>query len=258
MKKGRIGATRIRPRTLDTIVIVPAARAAAKEFAMVLKNGNPTRWPPELDEQIQKLVHDVAVRHMYLFAHFREYGLDDLVSEGMEAMVRNWHKYDSVKGAISTFVNQIVRIRLLYVHRGLDRRLKRETRVVRERQDRTFAPDFTESMAEAVILWESDPDRPLADWLSDFRIRVQRAVPVPKARRGRKWFSFSQTAAVAALMARMNLSTRGVEMLLRQREELRRALRLRHVPAHWWFVECGKFRPHFERKREKALRQTTL
>jgi hypothetical protein len=65
-------------------------------------------------------------------------------------------------------------------------------------------------------------------------------------------------AATAALMERLDLSIRGVRDLLLEREDLCRALRLRHVPAASWFVAASKFRAHIRKIREAAQGHTAL
>ncbi len=79
-------------------------------------------------------------------------------------------------------------------------------------------------------------DETLDEWLAKvyrFAVRVfpERQHPT----RGNNWFTPAQIVCVALLMRKRGLSIRGARMLLLESEDLRDAIKLSPMPAHWWF-----------------------
>jgi len=80
-----------------------------------------------------------------------------------------------------------------------------------------------------------------ADRLRDLYALAKVAVPGPKRRRGRNWFSPAQCAAIAVLMWWRGLSGGEVVALLRGNPDLARAVHLRQVRSPAWFARAAAF-----------------
>src|SRR3954468_8856424 len=85
--------------------------------------------PPPLPDSPPALVRDAVKRCLYLFEPFRgEFDLEDACSEGGMAVARAADGFRAGRATWSTFVNLVVKRRLLDIHKAFDRRAKREAR----------------------------------------------------------------------------------------------------------------------------------
>lgn len=165
----------------------------------------------------------VVAKKRHLFDAYHEISDDDLIQEGMQAALLNHQKYDPRKGAAySTWIYRVVSCRLLDLRRVRARRAERE-RVVGESMA-AFA-------SETAYTSPTDYD-PLAAWLAEtYETACRMAGPQPR-RRCRQWYTPAQAAACLLLRDRLHLSYRGMEMLLRQRPQLRRAMEMERCPSY--------------------------
>jgi hypothetical protein len=180
--------------------------------------------------RVRALVREAVKKKWPMFAAFKDLSIDDLEQIGMIRALELAPKY-SGKSAYSTWITRGVNFALIDLWRKRSRAAKREDAVA----------DIKAQQAAGVE--ESEPEEreeDLVTWLA----RVYRAAqkvhpPATTSRIGRPGYSKAMAVAIAALMRRMKLSSRGAQMLLQQRADLRAALGKSLaegvVPSHPWF-----------------------
>lgn len=184
-------------------------------------------WSIETEAHAVAIVGRVIERNGKLFRRYPEYDSVDLESECMLAVRRGYARWNSAKCAFNTFAYRAARNRMVDLFRRRHREAKREGKVIKSKVDYVYDPDPQDHAA-------------LVDWLSEtYReicgiIRLAKpSGPPARGPGGRpKAFTAHQACAIMALQRRMNLSTRGVEMVLKQRADLRDAIGLGRVPDH--------------------------
>lgn len=165
-----------------------------------------------------RLIGALLTRELQLFQAFRgSVGPDDLEQECLIAMRRAWPKYSATKGEQSTFLTHVAWRRLQTIYRGLMRNSIREAKI---------APRADQHEPAS----EHDPEN-LADWLGNvhrtMRLFYLRGdIPLRPARARKSHPDRAQRAALLLLKRRMQISSRGLALVLECRPDLCAAVRL--------------------------------
>lgn len=175
------------------------------------------------EDDLTALTATMVQRMEGLFAPFRgTWDEEALIDYGLDFAREAVGKVELDRGKLSTFVCTVVKRRLLDLHRTLSRGKKRE-------QSHGATRKY---LSEGRAFDEVDEGLPLGDYIGAiYRQAVHVAGTVPTGR-GTRCYEPAQEAALVAIQRRLKLSQHGVISFLKDRPEIVRSIRLKHLPSH--------------------------
>lgn len=217
------------------------------------------------DDQISALVHAAVGQNRHLFDRFRDLSDEDLCGDVMIAVVKARARFNPTVATLSTFVNLIVRRRLIDIWRQRSREATRQIGYTKRvwgvsvmhgaagiglrspnGHHRTEPVDDTTPL-DALTADEPDPEKPLADWLCSVYVAAKRMIEFRRIRRGPRFVPAEQAVAVGLLMVRLHLAADQCREMFERRPDLCRAVHfarpgqsdhLVRVPSIRWFSDA--------------------
>jgi DNA-directed RNA polymerase specialized sigma24 family protein len=195
---------------------------------------NPRAWASieaQLVLDARPLLIDLARNERQLFSNCCDLSLEDMVQQGglwlVEAHRKPRSRFNPDRGSFSTWVNLIVRRRSMDMSKSRARSARREDIIRAEQSGYVEEPKDWET--EDVVQWTANAYRQI-------RRNAQVYLAAVGATQGRgrpATYTPAQKMTLMALKAHRKLSVRGLEHLLRAREDLRRAMELTNSPCVW-------------------------
>lgn len=177
---------------------------------------------PEIDAPLaQRIIGGLARKQRKLFGAYPEVTQDEIASEGMIAVLRQWPEYNS-QFAQSTFITQRASTAIIDYSRRLKSGKNKMKRIMAHTSEGEFESVDDAPPAEEEVL---------TDWLSKMQAMAKTQFRGPAYRRGRRFYKIHQLVAIGAMMERFSMSCRKCAKMLGEREDLRVALGLRHAPS---------------------------
>lgn len=156
-----------------------------------------------------------------LFSSFPEYTIEDLVSEGMVGVLRQWGEYDPDRGAKSTFIQQRAYTSII----NLQRSAKSGKNKIKRLKD--LAPEA----AHHDVL-DDGGKMSMVEWAARSLEMAQKQFGKKLYRKYRKFYRLPQLVAIASIMQRFKYSARSCVEVLKERPDVCEVLHLRRVPSH--------------------------
>lgn len=214
------------------------------------------------EDRVSAMVRAAVERKLGMFSAFRDLDADDLVQDLLIAIRAAYPAFDPQRASLSTFVGMIAGRRLIDIYRRRSRLASREGFYAEAQYGRPEYQGRGESCQPTIVVEadevidppEEEPETvdgevvhegSLADWLCTVYTHCRRTFNKPRHRAGRRYHNVAQAIASVALMRKLKLSSRGVRWLFEDREDLRRAVRFKHVPHDSWFRKSQKVAPLF-------------
>jgi hypothetical protein len=182
------------------------------------------------EDQAHRIAHKLVENMGHMFDAFvGQIAKDDLRSEAVAAMRRHHRRFNPAKSQYSTFAYMVGQGRLQDVARALRRRLKHE---------KAYAEQVMAENRVALLELPQEEGEPVHEWLERVFGAARYAYRPGAVKRGPghpAWYSVPQCLAVALLMHKRKLSTRGCREMFLADPRLLRAVRMTHIPSHTWF-----------------------
>ena len=201
-------------------------------------------------DRVIKIVTAACILSKHHFKPYPDLEIDDLVQHCMPRALAMIATYSSDRGTqLSTWITMGVKTALLDLLKSRRAEKHRIDTIGENLRPESEQPNAA-ALAQLRDWFAAGCPRPkesaggtLLEWVTSVYIAARQVFPPRHGIRGHNWYRPAQTITVAVMMRRLKLSTRGMQQLLEQHEDIRKAMgftKLRGLPSHPWFVRAPR------------------
>lgn len=176
----------------------------------------------DITEMITPAVRAVVKELSGSFAGLKDLSRDDLVQQGITAVLTELPKFDARRAGLSTFTRHVARNRLRDFRKSKYRDASRTQKLI------DSAP--AESI-DALEIEPADTSLPVSEYALQVFRHARCLVGSKRLGRGPQTYQPAQMAALAAIRRRLKLSARATQDWMVSQPELAKAIGLRRVPS---------------------------